>query len=439
MHLQVFFAAAWHDAAVLRFHGEGKHTAVSIEYLLDYIKLPQVNFDSRVEQAVTVNAPVSVIKTEYPRWPGLLDDLLPAGKARQWWLNKLDIAHLPVFEADCLLLEKTCMSPIGNLRVKEAILHNTPAPQLRFAIDTVCTLEHDFLEYANSQGAAVGGATGAAGVAPKLLLMVDSNEVFIDADFAGKPATATPYLVKFARNNRTERDNNILKAEGIYYRVLTDLLANTSISTIDTKQLQIREVNGNVSLWLPRFDVVERNGSLQRLGMESVYSVIDAGPGSGWDHFDVIKVLWQRLDGVFNQTCEAFVTEYVIRDLLNLVFGNSDNHGRNISFIKDNGQIRFAPIYDFAPMKADPEQVTRLFRWGQGCELAGEVNFKAVAQQLAAYVAPATLLASLQQWAEKLLHVPDMLANAGCPDEILHFPAIGFAQLEAKLKRMQLL
>src|SRR5690606_40623965 len=114
-------------------------------------------------------------------------------------------------------------------------------------------------------------------------------------------------------------------------------------------------------------------------------------------------LLWQRLDGVFNQTCEAFVTEYVIRDLLNLVFGNSDNHGRNMSFIKDNGQIRFAPIYDFAPMKADPEQVTRLFRWGQGCELAGEVNFRLVSEQLAAYVAPATLLACLQQWAEKLL------------------------------------
>lgn len=65
MHLQVFFAGAWHDAAVLRFHGGGKHFPVSIEYLFDYIKLPQVTFDSRVDQAVTVNAPVSVIKTEY--------------------------------------------------------------------------------------------------------------------------------------------------------------------------------------------------------------------------------------------------------------------------------------------------------------------------------------------------------------------------------------
>lgn len=439
MLLQTYWQGRWHDAATLSFAGKGKDARVQIDYLWAYLQQAGVRFDSRCEQAVTVNAPVTVIETAYPRWPGLLDDLLPAGKTRQWWLARLDISHLNAFEADCLLLAKTCMSPVGNVRVKDAVLAPDDTLMLRFPLMKVCQLEHDFLEYANSRGAAVGGATGAAGVAPKLLLMVDGNEVYIDGDFAGKAKTGSPYLVKFARNLRTERDNNILRAEAAYYRVLPQLLANSGIRTINTAGLQLYDVDGHVSLWLPRFDVEEHNGMLHRLGMESVYSVIDAGPGSAWDHFDVVKVLWQRLEPMLGQNRQQFVTEYVMRDLLNLVFGNSDNHGRNMSFLKSDGKVTYAPVYDFAPMKADPEQVTRLFKWGRGAELAGEVDFVKVTEQLADLADAQELLTSLRQLALQLLDAPTLLAQAGCPAEILNFPAIGFAYLPDKLKRMKLL
>ncbi len=437
MLLQLYWAGSWHDAAMLSFAGTGKDSTVNIDYLPDYLRNPAVQYESHCEQAATVNAAVTAIPTEYPRWPGLLDDLLPAGKTRQWWLNRLDIGHLPVFEADCQLLRHTCMSPVGNIRIKEAL---QPAEQalMRFPIQQVCSLQHDFLEYANSQGAAVGGATGAAGVAPKLLLMLEGNDVYIDGDFAGKPCTARPYLVKFARNLSTARDNQVLLAEGAYYRVLTLLLQQSGIRSIDSQLMQIHQVEGQVSLWLPRFDIMEQDGCLHRLGMESVYSILDAGPGSALDHFDVVRVLWQKLAGLLDQSREQFVTEYVLRDLLNLVFGNSDNHGRNMSFLKIDGKVCFAPIYDFAPMKADPEQVTRLFKWGQGAELAGEVNFERVAAGLADLIAPDTLLPALRTMAQQLLQVPELLNQHGCPDEILHFPAIGFAHLPDKLHRMKL-
>lgn len=437
MVLQLYWAGRWHDAATLSFAGTGKDSAVYIDYLPDYLRNQAVQYHSFSEQAVSVNAAVTAIPTEYPRWPGLLDDLLPAGKTRQWWLNRLDIGHLPVFEADCQLLRHTCMSPVGNIRIKEAV---QPADQalLRFPIQQVCSLQHDFLEYANSQGAAVGGATGAAGVAPKLLLMLEGNEVYIDGDFAGKPCAARPFLVKFARNLRTARDNQVLLAEGAFYRVLEMLLQHSGIRSIDSQQMQIHQVEGQVSLWLPRFDVVEQDGYLHRLGMESVYSILDAGPGSAWDHFDVVRQLWQKLAGLLEQSREQFVTEYVLRDLLNLVFGNSDNHGRNMSFLKNAGKVCFAPIYDFAPMKADPEQVTRLFKWGQGAELAGEVNFERVAASLADMVDPDLLLTALRAMARKLLQAPELLKQHGCPEEILQFPAIGFAHLPEKLHRMKL-
>lgn len=437
MVLQLYWAGRWHDAATLSFAGTGKDSAVYIDYLPDYLRNQAVQYHSSSEQAVSVNAAVTAIPTEYPRWPGLLDDLLPAGKTRQWWLNRLDIGHLPVFEADCQLLRHTCMSPVGNIRIKEAV---QPADQalMRFPIQQVCSLQHDFLEYANSQGAAVGGATGAAGVAPKLLLMLEGDEVYIDGDSAGKPCAARPFLVKFARNLRTARDNQVLLAEGAFYRVLPTLLQQSGIRSIDSQQLQIHQVEGQVSLWLPRFDVVDQDGYLHRLGMESVYSILDAGPGSAWDHFDVVRLLWQKLAGSLEQSREQFVTEYVLRDLLNLVFGNSDNHGRNMSFLKNAGKVCFAPIYDFAPMKADPEQVTRLFKWGQGAELAGEVNFERVAASLADLVDPDLLLTALRAMAQQLLQVPELLKQHGCPEEILHFPAIGFAHLPEKLHRMKL-
>ena len=324
--------------------------------------------------------------------------------------------------------------------MKEALEEDmTQTSGQRFSIDTVCALEHDFLEYANRQGAAVGGATGAAGMAPKLLLMRDNDEVFIDAHFAGQPKSADPYLVKFARNNRTARDNHVLQAEASYYKILPDLLAETGITTMNPAEIQLLQRDNKPSLWLPRFDVVEADGQLTRLGVESIYSIIDAGPGSAWDHFEVITLLWQRLEGLIDLSKQDFAIEYVIRDLLNVIFGNSDNHGRNTSFIKHDGKISFAPIYDFAPMKADPEQITRLFRWHKNCEASGLVDYAKVAQELADFAPPDRLLDALRTLAPKLLDVPEALRAANCPPEILEFPAIGFAHLPEKLNRMGLL
>ncbi len=87
-----------------------------------------------------------------------------------------------------------------------------------------------------------------------------------------------------------------------------------------------------------------------------------------------------------------FVKQYVARDFLNLIFGNSDNHGRNISFLKYEADITFAPIYDFAPMRADPEVITRTFKWGRECEHAGDVKFDLIAKELESYCEPNELI-----------------------------------------------
>jgi serine/threonine-protein kinase HipA len=130
---------------------------------------------------------------------------------------------------------------------------------------------------------------------------------------------------------------------------------------------------------------VTENGLAKGVGLQSVYSIIEAGPSSAQEHFDVIDRLWLRLSLVSKMWKVDFVKEYVARDLLNIVFGNSDNH------------FRFAPIYDFAPMKADSEMVTRLFNWGKGCETAGEVNFAQVALYLDEYCPDEEMMAFLNE------------------------------------------
>lgn len=435
--LQLFNQGKWWDAAVLSFSDEKLSANCSLSYLREYIQAA-ASYDAIDCWACSVNAPISIIPSDYPNWPALLDDILPVGKSREWWLKYLNVSHASDFTQNYALLTKACMSPVGNLRIKESVPTITKEDASRFPIDAVVALQYDFLEYANEQGAAVGGATGAGGVAPKLLLMLEDNMVFIDSDFAGKPLTASPYLTKFARNNRTTRDNNILRAEGVFYQALTTILQGTDIETIDVTELKIleHEQSGQVSLWLPRFDIGIQNGIATRFGLESIYSIINAEPGSYQDHFYVMKTVWKKIQAVTQMSSSEFAKQYVARDFLNIVFGNSDNHGRNISFLKFECDIRFAPIYDFAPMKADPEMVTRLFKWKQDCEVGGHVNFVKVSQQLSGFCDPQELIFLLKELAAKLVDLPILLATLNCPKEIIDFPSIGFNNIKNRLVEM---
>lgn len=429
--LQLFNQGKWWDAAELSFSGDTMSSPVTLSYLNHYIR-QILGYERRDCWACSVNAPVSIVPIEYPGWPSFLDDILPAGESRRWWLNYLNKSRSSEFEQNFTLLTSACIAPVGNLRIKEAMGTSGESRQ-RFPMHDVVQLQHDFLEYANEHGAAIGGATGAAGVAPKLLLMVEGEEVYINGDFAGSPLTATPYLTKFARNTRSSRDNNVLRAEGTFYKVLDNILAGTEIDTVNVNHMMMHEHEGQVSLWLPRFDISNEHGIAGRIGLESIYSILNAAPGSYQDHFVVLSRVWEKIAETTQMSPFEFAAQYLARDLLNIIFGNSDNHGRNISFLKFDDDIRFAPIYDFAPMKADPEMVTRLFKWGQDCEKSGVVRFDQVVMQLVEFAEPEALLNYLKNIAKRLLVVPQLLHKYNCPTEILDFPSIGFHRIEQTL------
>ena len=180
--------------------------------------------------------------------------------------------------------------------------------------------------------------------------------------------------------------------------------------------------------------------------MESVYSLLQKAPATILDHETTLRILIEKITSSnmvrvqnYRFDVQGFIIDWVRRDLLNIIFGNSDNHGRNTAFMKADNEIILAPIYDFAPMKADPEGIPRTMKWSLACESGGEYNFGAIAQALAEWIAPDTLLNALRETASQLVDLPARLKARGVPVQILEMPSIGFKFIPDKLARWGLL
>lgn len=439
--VQGCFLGQWRDIAQISFPAsdQGNFRQTRMDYERDYA-LAQLDKDDL--HAVSLNFPVSFFFDDVgkPGWLRFLDDIMPSGASRRYWLKYLDIDDLSVDEQNFILLKFGTIAPVGNLRVKDSLPERTEiADALTFTVDDVKNRAADFLDYAQHRGAAAGGATGAGGEAPKLLLRCgEAQQIWIDTYQDNQQNRDLHYLVKYPRGARLPIDCDILRAEYHYYHELTEM----GFDTIATADMRLEEGHAYPSLWLPRFDVYFNEYGIQRYGMESVYSILGKGAGVTLDHEETIRALIHKISQshmVLTQgyqfDCEAFVIEWVRRDLLNIVFGNSDNHGRNTAFLKGDGWIKLAPIYDFAPMKADPEGIARTTKWQVPLEVGGEYDFIGIANVLADLVPPQQMLAALKVTAQQCLDLKARLQARGVPQRIIDMPAIGFNYIEDKLKR----
>lgn len=439
--IQALLDGGWVDIAELTLndpgrgrYGTSKLAYSSIEHTLEYLA-------RRDTPACSINLPVAIAETyRRPTWFTFLDDIIPSGAARRYWVQLLGLSGQSGPAQDSELLSKGTIAPIGNLRIKEALPEKVPGSQLRqyrFNDEDVCERQTDFLEYAQEMGAASGGATGAGGEAPKLLLRRSSKgEVWIDTWQDDACNLDQHYLVKFPRNNRSEIDCDILRAEYHYYLELDAL----GVETVDVSKLRLLEGSTYPSLWIPRFDVSYETGREQRFGLESIYSVMEQEPGSFLNHFDVLRKLVEVLHECNHKfDSSTFVAEWVRRDLLNVAFGNSDNHGRNSALLKRPHHIDLAPVYDFAPMKADPEGITRTTKWGIPFEEGGNFNWINICNELSDIADPAQILNTLKAQASALSGLGQRLRNRGVSSNIINMPTFGFSRLDEKLKRWELL
>ncbi len=424
--LEALLDGAWQAAATLEVPEEaaGDQGRCHFEYGYEY--LDRWLGTNRSDVLASLTLPLEFGPTSLRTWPAFLDDLRPMGSARRWWLNQLNLADSPA--SDFRLLQRGTVAPVGNLRIAEAVPAKAEPPR-RFSSQAVIDREQDFIAWAADHGAQVGGATGAGGDSPKLLLRRDPDgQVWIDVWQDEPESAATHVLVKFARSKR-ERDRLILRSEYVFYRALATL----GIPTIATEGMELHEGAGGPSLWLPRFDVRRHDGREVRLGVESLYSLLGARPGSRLRHQDVLVALRSLVQPA---QWRGLLLDYVQRDILNLVFGNSDNHGRNTALLKSAEGVSLAPVYDFAPMKMDLEGISRTTQWGP-FEKGGDVDWRGL---LPGFGEDETFVRmGLRELAERLTALPTLLRELGLPRETLDFPGLGLHYTEARLRDWGLL
>lgn len=115
------------------------------------------------------------------------------------------------------------------------------------------------------------------------------------------------------------------------------------------------------------------------------------------------------------------IIEYIRRDILNAALRNTDNHGRNTSFLKrDDGFVALSPIYDFAPMFLDPEGIPRSSRWeGELEPVIGRPSWGLIAQSLASVVNPDELRSVLLRDAEAVATLPETMKECGVEDQVI--------------------
>lgn len=424
--LEVLLDGAWRRAATLEFPYEAQGAKGQCHFEYDFAYFESWFGSDRSDVTASCGLPLEFGPSTSARWPAFLDDIRPLGSARRWWLNRLRLDDVDA--SDLRLLRMGTVAPIGHLRIQESLPEERLAPR-QFPLQAVVEREHDFIAWAADHGAQVGGATGAGGESPKLLLRREANDqVWIDV-WQDEPAnTAAHVLVKFPRA-KTERDRLILRSEYVYYRALERL----GIDTIRGEGLELHEGTNGPSLWLPRFDVRRKEGREVRLGVESTYSLLSAQPGVRLRHVDVLAALRKLVKA---EDWPRLLLEYVKRDVLNLVFGNSDNHGRNTSVLKSADSVWLAPVYDFAPMKMDLEGIARSTTWDV-FERGGDVNWPGVLASFGEH--EAMLRTGLAELAARLVDLPKLLRELELPDETLHFPSLGLMQTAERLRKWGLL
>lgn len=430
--LQLHDDGKWQDALAMTF-AQPEHSLASpceFGYLSDYVRANPDGYDSLFCQAASARLPVDFGSHRLLHAPAFLYDIAPAGAAKRFLLKHIGRERPAGMGEDLFLLARSTPAPIGNLRIKESFEQLDLANPIGFTREDVVSRDQRFLEYAYEQGAAIGGATGAGGEAPKLLMTEDeSGQLYPDAVLADEHARRH-WFIKFARNQALVDDQEILRAEHLYYKALQRL----GIDTVASEHMALEE-GRKPSLWMERFDRQVSAEGVQRLAVESVYSLCGVTePGGRLGHLEVIDTLvalWREA-GQSDQV-PGLIADYLRRDLINKILGNADNHGRNTAIIRTRDAVRMAPIYDLAPMVMDQEGVTRTTKWPATIERAGEIDWLSVCNALDTFIDPEQAYQRLREDARQLLALPDILSEIGLESRVMNHPAIALGKLERRM------
>lgn len=434
--VEVFADGTWQDAYSLKFVNPlNPREGASITGYLTSFYLNNMEYESSYfEHSVSVVHRLDMNIYTSEGYPAFLLDIIPSGAAfrsleKRFAAQKPDDIAMSLF-----LLERCTPSPIGHMRIKQSLPYLDEGEPMDFTRTEVAERSTDFLEYAYEQGAAIGGATGAGGEAPKLLLAEDHNGLMFAEATLSAEHTKQHWFVKFPRNRAASIDKDILRAEFQYYCAITEI----GMNTISTDGLElIDDGEHKPSLWMPRFDREVTKQGILRHPVESIYSVCGVTENGAYLSHEFVLGRLGEIWTMAGQNDELFDlgVEYISRDLLNRILGNSDNHGRNMSIIRDGGKLSLAPIYDLAPMVLDPDGITRVTKWKH--EKAGAPDWRQACSSLADDASGDLYFDALRSKAQSFRALPDLLVNL--PDSVRNAKSIPLNNLDARLKEWGLI
>lgn len=435
--LQIHSEGHWRDAVVVSFDspGDSLRSRCTIHYLPEYLVDQFIQLGTVKAPAVSANLPLEWdIRRELA--PAFLHDIIPAGAARRHVLSGMAVP--PGMSIDLFLLQQFTAAPIGNMRIKSAAetLYLTNEVTGGSTRAEVVQEGMGFLDQARESGWPIIGALGAGGVAQKMLLVEDAWGQFYPNGALDDADVCRHWFVKFPRNNATKLDRDILHSEYCFYRALGVL----GIDTIAGEGLAY-EAAKVPSIWMQRFDRKVSSRGIERIGVESMYSLCGITQSViRMDHVDVVDRLakaWIAADQ--ESEIPDMISEYLRRDLINLIVGNTDNHCGNLSILRSKERVSFAPVYDLAPMLLDIEGIVRRTRWPTAMERLGSVDWAAVCTHFAHWANPEWLLDRLRADACLLLALPDLLLDLGLPQEVWRSPLIPLSRLENTFRSWKLM
>ncbi len=322
---------SWQDVATISFKNSND---IQIEYDIDYVFK---YFNQHDFHALSICYPVTA-QIYQSHIPGFILDMIPQGEQLRRLLRKYNIAREDQFFE---ILSQVPLSACGNIRIKEAWLEfdklqkNYLHPG--FSLNEIIKYQKNFVDYMEEHGAPIGGTSGVGGGSPKFLLRQDQLGKFHAEGILPDKKTKKSFIIKFPFTDSSNSEL-ISITEKKYYDVLRKLPIQTY------QEIKSHE---NV-LFISRFDrQIEKIGSLRYYGLESLYSAHDIHIyGTRLFHEQNLNLIQK-----YSTSPKEDILEYIKRDLINQILSNTDNHGRNTSFIKHKNMIRLSPIYDVTAMK----------------------------------------------------------------------------------------
>ena len=430
--LQIHAAGRWNDAAQLTLSDPERGWQGSSQLAYDdawvFDADPDMVGNARGWQALSVRLPPSLQVQGFKTWPPFLLDLLPQGHARRVLAEALQLDPNAA-ACDAPLLLRAAGDPIGNIRIKQAwdaewerISQAPKHPGL--TLDELFERGDAFNEFARDFAAQASGSSGVQGAWPKLLMTRNAAGRWLPDPMVPDDEASDHAILKWV-SDRAEVTGLILTAEAPYLELAR------AFGLRCARPLMHRQG----TLLIPRFDRVVDAGRVVRLGQESLISAAGvAAFGHQTSHDVYLAVIKDCCDDPASE-----VTEYLLRDVLNLALGNPDNHGRNTALQKTaDGGVRLTPLYDFCPMRLDPSGIARSTTWKCMKPLVGpsrdlnpdwEIVCRVAAADVPGLEAEA-LMAMLASKADCLRRMPERARDIGVPDAVIA-GAMGFCDRHA--------